>query len=404
VFAGIAMSFSLVRDRRFRLAQGVALMLLSVTAGCSSSATRFTDGLLTSSTTPSQPVDSRQYTPPAEETYPVSQAPAAPSGGAVQRTQLAAPGSSAPVSVPGAQPVRVAEIQPPIDPLSRSVERDGGGARSTAANTLGTLPDPAKTTAKSLTASATKSASGTYKVESGDTLTGVARKHGISVAALRQANGIEEGGIRIGQTLKIPGAGATTLAAAKTSTVKPLAEAKPTEEKPAAKAEAPKKAEHATETEKPKLAAYTPPSTGKAVADAARSDDVEAPDETGIGKMRWPVKGRVISGFGKGSGTGKDGIDIQVPPGTPVKAAENGVVIYAGDGLKDFGNTVLVRHENGLVTVYGNASELKVKRGQKVKRGEDIALSGVSSASNTPKLHFEVRKDAAAVDPSGYLQ
>lgn len=273
-------------------------------------------------------------------------------------------------------------------------------AKSTAPNTIGTLQEPARTTTKTLAAA--KSAAGTYKVESGDTLTGVAREHGVSVAALKQANGIEEGGIRIGQTLRIPGA--ATLTASKSDTLKPLAEAKPTaQDKSVAKAEL-KKAEPAAETEKPKLAAYTPPSSGKAVADAAKTNDVEAPDETGIGKMRWPVKGRVISGFGKGTGTGKDGIDIQVPPGTPVKAAENGVVIYAGDGLKDFGNTVLVRHENGLVTVYGNASELKVKRGQQVKRGEDIALSGVSSASNTPKLHFEVRKDAAAVDPSGYLQ
>ena len=76
--------------------------------------------------------------------------------------------------------------------------------------------------------------------------------------------------------------------------------------------------------------------------------------------MRWPVRGRVISGYGKGGGKSNDGIDIAVPEGTPVKAAENGVVIYAGDGLKEFGNTVLVRHENGLVTVYGHASELKV--------------------------------------------
>ena len=72
--------------------------------------------------------------------------------------------------------------------------------------------------------------------------------------------------------------------------------------------------------------------------------------------MRWPVRGRVISGYGR---RGKDGIDIAVPTGTPVKAAENGVVIYAGDGLKEFGNTVLVRHENGLVTVYGHASQLE---------------------------------------------
>lgn len=116
--------------------------------------------------------------------------------------------------------------------------------------------------------------------------------------------------------------------------------------------------------------------------------------------MRWPVKGRVISGFGQGG----DGIDISVPKGTPVKAAENGVVIYAGDGLKEFGNTVLVRHDNGLVTVYGNASELNVKRGQTVKRGDQLALSGMSGNASAPKLHFEIRKNSAPVDPSTYLE
>src|SRR6185312_15667379 len=124
-----------------------------------------------------------------------------------------------------------------------------------------------------------------------------------------------------------------------------------------------------------------------------------APDATGVGKMRWPVRGRVITGFGKGSGRSNDGIDIAVPEGTPVKAAENGVVIYAGDGLKEFGNTVLVRHEDGLVTVYGHASELKVARGDKVKRGQEIAVSGMSGTTDTPKLHFEVRKNSSPVDP-----
>ena len=94
----------------------------------------------------------------------------------------------------------------------------------------------------------------------------------------------------------------------------------------------------------------------KVIAEAEEDDTAAAPGGTGIGKMRWPVRGRVISNYGSGSGKSNDGIDIAVPEGTPVKAAENGVVIYAGDGLKDFGNTVLVRHENGLVTVYGHAS------------------------------------------------
>ena len=139
----------------------------------------------------------------------------------------------------------------------------------------------------------------------------------------------------------------------------------------------------------------------------AEAEDETAPrhlTRTGIGKMRWPVRGRVISNYGSGSGKSNDGIDIAVPEGTPVKAAENGVVIYAGDGLKDFGNTVLVRHENGLVTVYGHASSLEVKRGEKVKRGQEIARSGMSGTTDAPKLHFEVRKDSAPVDPSTYLE
>ncbi|MBX3596189.1 MAG: peptidoglycan DD-metalloendopeptidase family protein [Rhizobiaceae bacterium] len=393
------MSVSLLSCRTRWLAQGAALLLLGVTAGCSSSATRFTDGLVTSSTTPSQPMNSQLAPVSPEETYSISQAPSAPSGGAVERAQLSAPSSVvAAAPMPAAQPVQTAQLQRPIDPLSRSVERDGG-VQTLPSRSPETLRAPVETAKKAAVAEATsKLPAGAYKVESGDTLSGVARKYGVSVAALKQANGIDDGSIRIGQTLRIPGATTPVVAEAKPVAPK-LEEAKPA---PVLKAETPKAAQP-QETEKPKLAAYTPPTSGKAVADAARAE-AEAPDDTGIGKMRWPVKGRVISGFGKGSGNARDGIDIQVPPGTPVKAAENGVVIYAGDGLKDFGNTVLVRHENGLVTVYGNASELKVKRGQKVRRGEDIALSGVSASTNTPKLHFEVRKDAAAVDPSGYLQ
>ena len=120
--------------------------------------------------------------------------------------------------------------------------------------------------------------------------------------------------------------------------------------------------------------------------------------------MRWPVRGRVISNYGAGGGKNGDGIDIAVPEGTSVKAAENGVVIYAGDGLKEFGNTVLVRHENGLVTFYGHASELKVARGEKVKRGQEIARSGMSGTTDMPKLHFEVRKNSSPVDPSTFLE
>ncbi len=230
---------------------------------------------------------------------------------------------------------------------------------------------------------------GSYTVASGDTLSKIAKKNGVSVVALKKANGLNDGLLKIGQTLKVPAGGEQVASAAspasiRSSRVRPVRPRRRPGEQ---------------------VAAYTPPKKAdKVIAEAEEDDTAAAPGGTGIGKMRWPVRGRVISNYGSGSGKANDGIDIAVPEGTPVKAAENGVVIYAGDGLKDFGNTVLVRHENGLVTVYGHASELEVKRGEKVKRGQEIARSGMSGTTDAPKLHFEVRKDSAPVDPSTFLE
>ncbi|WP_292378361.1 LysM peptidoglycan-binding domain-containing M23 family metallopeptidase, partial [Mesorhizobium sp.] len=233
-------------------------------------------------------------------------------------------------------------------------------------------------------------AGGTYTVQQGDSLSSIARKTGVDVTALKQANGMKDGLLKIGQTLKVPAGGTVAVAAAKPVATKPTVDPVTT-----ATTQPPAKT-----TPSETLASYTPPKKDAKVIQQAEDDDAVAPDATGIGKMRWPVRGRVISGFG----SGKDGVDIAVPEGTPIKAAENGVVIYAGDGLKEFGNTVLVRHENGLVTVYGHASSIEVQRGQKVKRGQEIALSGMSGTTDSPKLHFEVRKNSAPVDPSGYLE
>jgi murein DD-endopeptidase MepM/ murein hydrolase activator NlpD len=236
----------------------------------------------------------------------------------------------------------------------------------------------------------TKSASpGGYVVQSGDTLAAIARKHGIGVPELKSANGLKDGLIRIGQTLVIPAAGASKVA----------------EAKPAADPVVTGTAGPAKKADSAEIAGYTPPRKDEKVIEAAEEVAAIAPDSTGIGRMRWPVRGRVISAFGSnGAGKSNDGIDIAVPEGTPVKAAENGVVIYAGDGLKEFGNTVLVRHEDGLVTVYGHASELEVQRGDKVKRGQEIARSGMSGTTDSPKLHFEVRKNSAPVDPKTFLE
>lgn len=118
-------------------------------------------------------------------------------------------------------------------------------------------------------------------------------------------------------------------------------------------------------------------------------------------EFRWPARGRVISGFG-GSGT-NEGINISVPDGTPVKAAEAGTVAYAGSEVKGYGNLVLIRHDNGYVSAYAHNGDLDVKRGQKVSRGQVIAKSGQSGNVTSPQLHFEIRKGATPIDPMPYL-
>ncbi|MBL0374881.1 peptidoglycan DD-metalloendopeptidase family protein [Rhizobium sp. KVB221] len=225
---------------------------------------------------------------------------------------------------------------------------------------------------------------GLYVVKQGDSLARIARNHKVSIDALKQANGMNTASVRIGQSIKIPVPGADNVKTASIpadSKVKETAEAKPK--------------------------TYTPPVAEKSVAEVQKSADngEDAPDATGIGKYRWPVRGAVIAGYGQNvEGTRNAGIDISVPEGTAVKAAENGVVIYSGSGLKDLGNTVLVRHDDGTVTVYGNAASLGVKRGDKVTRGQVIANSGMTGAAKRPKLHFEVRKNAVAVNPMTFLQ
>jgi murein DD-endopeptidase MepM/ murein hydrolase activator NlpD len=120
--------------------------------------------------------------------------------------------------------------------------------------------------------------------------------------------------------------------------------------------------------------------------------------------FREPVEGLIVSKFGaKSDGSFNDGIDFSVPKGTPVKAAENGVVAYAGNEVAGFGNLVLVRHADGYVTAYAHNDELLVKRCDVVKRGQIIAKAGASGKVSKPQLHFEVRKDAKPVDPEGYF-
>lgn len=106
----------------------------------------------------------------------------------------------------------------------------------------------------------------------------------------------------------------------------------------------------------------------------------------------------MIAAYGaKTNGKSNDGINLSVPQGTPVKAADDGVVAYSGNELKGYGNLVLVRHSNGYVTAYAHASELMVKRGDTIKRGQVIAKAGQTGEVSSPQLHFEIRKGSTPV-------
>jgi murein DD-endopeptidase MepM/ murein hydrolase activator NlpD len=121
-------------------------------------------------------------------------------------------------------------------------------------------------------------------------------------------------------------------------------------------------------------------------------------------KFVWPVRGTVVSNFGfVGKGRKNDGINIKAATGTNVKAADKGVVAYAGNELKGFGNLVLIKHSDGYITAYAHIDKMYVKKGQKVLRGEKIATVGSTGSVNSPQLHFEVRAGKKAVNPRSYL-
>jgi murein DD-endopeptidase MepM/ murein hydrolase activator NlpD len=185
--------------------------------------------------------------------------------------------------------------------------------------------------------------------------------------------------------------------------------------KKTAEADAPKKdvlkaPKEAAKPEKaapaPQVAKSDPPKANKAPAiDKTPTADIgasasSASGDTESGEFRWPARGRIIQGFKQG---GNDGINIALPEGTSVRAAEDGKVAYAGSALKGYGNLVLIRHPNGFVTAYANNGELNVKSGDVVKRGQVIAKSGQTGDVSTPQLHFEVRKGQTPVDPTSHL-
>ncbi len=292
-------------------------------------------------------------------------------------------------------------------------------------------------------------AGATHVVVGGETLTSIARSYNTTPAHLASVNGIStDATLRVGQTLVVPPGASGNLAQirpaptpAKPSVVAapaPVAAAQsapvaaaattPTLQtaptlastlqpaKPAAKttavaaAPATPAAAAPTSIAAATAPAATPATAGKAQASAnvktaAAEEAEDAPRAPGSGpQFRAPVRGRVISGFGpKPGGARNDGVNFAVPEGTAVRAAEDGTVAYAGNELKGYGNLVLIKHADGYVTAYAHNSELMVKKGDTIRRGQIIAKAGQTGGVTTPQLHFEIRKGSQPVDPSQYV-
>ena len=262
---------------------------------------------------------------------------------------------------------------------------------------------PAPVGAPALAAPASKpaaAASRIHVVNRGDTLLSVARANHVSVPDLAKANNLEPSArLSVGTKLVVPGS--RTAAA---PIAQPVAAAQPVAGQPAAALSAPasRVASAGGTLQTARLAQANPKvEDGPAVEAPAKTD---ATATGALPTFRWPVRGKVITSYGaKTNGKANDGINLAVPEGTPVKAAEDGVVAYAGNELKGYGNLVLVRHSNGYVTAYAHASELMVKRGDTIKRGQIIAKSGQSGEVGSPQLHFEIRKGSSPVDPLQFL-
>ena len=224
----------------------------------------------------------------------------------------------------------------------------------------------------------------------------IARRNHVPVAELARANSLDPSAkLKLGLKLTVPGA--------KTAAAAPAAQPVGCAAQP--RSLAPPATRTAALAGSPPQSARLAQATTKVEEAPAAETPVKASEATGaLPTFRWPVRGKVITSYGaKTNGKSNDGINLAVPEGTPVKAAEDGVVAYSGNELKGYGNLVLVRHSNGYVTAYAHASELLVKRGDTIKRGQIIAKSGQSGEVGSPQLHFEIRKGSSPVDPLQFL-
>jgi murein DD-endopeptidase MepM/ murein hydrolase activator NlpD len=243
-----------------------------------------------------------------------------------------------------------------------------------------------------------------HVVKPGETVASLARVYGVTGKQIAEANNLVNGTVKAGQTIAIPAPGQSRQEFASAGpadrqappagqgfkTPAPgLSGASPQPQNPAPAPGGP--AKPAPEIKTAELTPLAEPQ-----CDAALANPLPRMGNT----FRKPVEGKTIAQFGQQrDGTVNEGVTISVPKGTPIKAAENGIVAYVGDELPGFGNLILIRHADEYVTAYAHADTVLVKKCDVVKRGQTVATAGTTGDASQPELHFEIRKNSKPVDP-----
>jgi murein DD-endopeptidase MepM/ murein hydrolase activator NlpD len=296
---------------------------------------------------------------------------------------------------------------------------DGGPATPNSGVYGVPMAPPGRGYSDSVATSNSSHSRGAYVVRGGDTVYSISRKHNVPLRSLIDANNLQPPyGIRTGQRLTIPTGRYYTVArgdtvysisrkySVDTTTLTQLNKIPaPYTISIGQRLQLPSQSRVASRSEQaaPPIRPGTPaprPTPGTTIA---KTPLPKPPLATG--EFIWPAQGKIVSNFGStANGLHNDGINIAVPSGTPVKASQSGVVAYAGNELKGYGNLLLIRHSDGWMTAYANNSKLLVQRGATVTRGQTIANAGSTGSVTSPQVHFEIRKDSKAVDPRNYIR
>ncbi len=375
------------------LARALGLAAIVAVAGCSADVTRFNlfgSDFLGSAGAP--PAASQVAYAPA------SPGPGRPSGttwggSGVQETTL--PPLPPPPQdyrvvgrdYPSASPSQLPPRPEPVARADRPLWTDGDPAPWTDRDPLpwadpATRHKPAPSLGQSMGQSSAWQ--GRHTMQSGESLYAVARRHKVSVEELKRVNGITDSTKAwAGKVLVVPeGPGAVA--------------------NPAPAPAGPPRVVQVT----PRIVGPEPRPAPEAAQKMAKRDGVvsDAGPAVAGGKFRWPARGKIIAGFGsQPDGSKNEGINLAVPLGTEIHAAEAGRVHYVGDGLKGYGNLILIRHANDWVTAYAHADQVLVKANDEVRRGQVIGKAGKTGPVAQPQLRFELRKGSVPVDPVPHL-